>query len=235
MSLILEALRKLDREKQTPERGLVVTGATAWARAEPRRGARLALIALIGAALGTGAYLWRGRGTSAPAPAPGGATAVSPSATPPGAAAVAPDAEEWQLTAPAEHAGAADRAARGPATPAPGAAATPRPGDAARGAHLLGVAVAEAPGDDPAPSVPAGAADATLSEPGRARRDGLAQPAPPDEVILQAVTERDGLPIAIVNGRLVREGDSFDGIRILRILPSEVEIEIKGERRTVTF
>ena len=41
MSLILEALRKLDRDKAAPERGLVVTGASTWARPE-ERGARFA-------------------------------------------------------------------------------------------------------------------------------------------------------------------------------------------------
>ena len=41
--------------------------------------------------------------------------------------------------------------------------------------------------------------------------------------------------MAIVNDRLVREGDSFDGIRILRIGATEVEVEVHGQKRVLTF
>jgi hypothetical protein len=35
--------------------------------------------------------------------------------------------------------------------------------------------------------------------------------------VLQAVSTRDGAPIAMVNGRLVREGDTIDGFRVTKI------------------
>jgi hypothetical protein len=41
--------------------------------------------------------------------------------------------------------------------------------------------------------------------------------------------------VAILNDRLVREGDSFDGIRVIRIGEAEVEIEVHGERRLIRF
>ena len=35
--------------------------------------------------------------------------------------------------------------------------------------------------------------------------------------------------------RLVFEGDSFDGIKVLRIGEAEVEVEIRGQRRVLRF
>jgi hypothetical protein len=61
-----------------------------------------------------------------------------------------------------------------------------------------------------------------------------APPAAP-ELRLNAITVRDGRPIALINDRLVREGDSFDGVRILRIGESEVEVEVQGQRRVIRF
>ena len=52
---------------------------------------------------------------------------------------------------------------------------------------------------------------------------------------LTAISARDGEPIALLNDRLVREGDRFDGVRVLRIGTTEVEIEVDGERRTIGF
>ena len=41
--------------------------------------------------------------------------------------------------------------------------------------------------------------------------------------------------MALVNDRLVFEGDSFDGVRILRIGEAEVEVEVRGQRRVLRF
>jgi hypothetical protein len=41
--------------------------------------------------------------------------------------------------------------------------------------------------------------------------------------------------VAILNDRLVREGDAFDGIRVLRIGEAEVEVEVGGVRRVIRF
>jgi hypothetical protein len=52
---------------------------------------------------------------------------------------------------------------------------------------------------------------------------------------LQAIGERDGRPVAVIGGRLVREGDHYDGVTIVRIGADEVEIEVQGQRRTLRF
>jgi hypothetical protein len=52
---------------------------------------------------------------------------------------------------------------------------------------------------------------------------------------LQAISAQDGHPVAILNDRLVREGDSFDGVKVIRIGADEVEIEVAGRRRVVKF
>ena len=44
-----------------------------------------------------------------------------------------------------------------------------------------------------------------------------------------------GKPVALINDRLVREGDSFDGVRVLRIGEAEVEVEVRGQRRVLRF
>ncbi len=58
---------------------------------------------------------------------------------------------------------------------------------------------------------------------------------PPDDLRLNAITQRDGRPVALVNDRLVFEGDSFDGVKILRIGEAEVEVEVHGQRRVLRF
>ena len=52
---------------------------------------------------------------------------------------------------------------------------------------------------------------------------------------LQAISQRDGRPIAVLNSRVVHEGDHFEGVTILRIGVDEVEIEVRGRRRTLRF
>ena len=64
------------------------------------------------------------------------------------------------------------------------------------------------------------------------------EPAPtprPDGLRLTAISQRDGRPVALINDRLVFEGDSFDGVRVIRIGESEVEVEVRGERRVLRF
>jgi len=52
---------------------------------------------------------------------------------------------------------------------------------------------------------------------------------------LHAISEQDGVPIAVINERVVRVGDTFDGIRVLRIGAAEVEVEAGGARRILRF
>lgn len=194
MSLIFEALKKLEREKQAPERGILVVGPTQWAGggARVRLGVVVAgAVALVGLGVAIGVALRRSEAPTSPAPpAPAPVPAVLP---------VAP---------PAAHASSLDLGAAGPRSAAPQAipvAVPPRPAPAP-------VAVAETP----------------LPEP--VRPQGLV-------LALQAVTEQEGIPVALINDRLMRVGDSFDGVKVLSITAGAVEVQIEatGERRTLTF
>jgi hypothetical protein len=52
---------------------------------------------------------------------------------------------------------------------------------------------------------------------------------------LTAIAHRDGQPVAVLNDRLVREGDSFDGVTVVRIGTSDIEIEVRGRRLVIEF
>jgi hypothetical protein len=182
VSLIFEALKKLDREKQAPERGFLVVGSGAWGAG--RRVGPLP-IALAIAAAGVAGFLaarWGARpGPVAPAAA-APATAVSPSAPP------------TLSTAPA----------------------------------VSPPVRTEAPARDPV------ALPSAAFEPKAPRVEPVEAP-PVEPLALQAVSERDGQPVAILNGQLVRVGDVLAGARILRIAPDSVEIERDGRRVTIGF
>lgn len=170
MSLILEALRKLEREKQVPERGVVVVGATPWPGAPGERRLGLFLLGLLIGAGVLGAARWRQQLGPPPAPQPSAAAVVPvPSPDKPAAAPVSQPAA--------------------PRRPAPAA-------------------------------VPASAPTHRPAEP---------------SFTLQAISEREGRPVAIVNDRLLREGDSIDGARIVRIAKEEVELELAGRRVVLRF
>jgi hypothetical protein len=191
LSLILEALKKLDREKQAPDRGLLVVGPASW---PSRRGGRAtaATSALVGgvlAVVGMGAVLWLYGKRSPPA----AATSPAPAAVPAPAPVMAPPTSDRPAVA----------TGRAPAM-APTPAATPARASAPLSAELPPVKAAKA------------------------------SPAA-DRFQLQAISARDGHPVAVLNDRLVREGDTFDGVRVVRIGADEVEIEVAGRRRLVKF
>ncbi len=194
MSLILEALKKLEREKQAGERGLVVLSHLPWVGARTgRRGlvavsvAVLALILLVLAIAG----IWQWRGARPP-PVPA-ARSAHPADPPSGASLLTPGSPTAFPPAGTDTRSVAARPEL-PATrlPVPVAAPTPVP--------------------DTGPT-----------------------PYKAGEIRLNAISVRDGHPVAMLNDRLVREGDSFDGIRVLRIGEAEVEVEVDGVRRTLKF
>ena len=201
MSLILDALKKLEREKDAREPGVLVVGSVPWgARARSR-------LPLAAALAGTGLValvalaLWPRDRPARPAAAPspvGSAPATTPttSAAPPVPAAVrasaAPPPEARRLSVPS--------AAVGPAE-------VPSPGSAP--------AEEEESATSPSPS-------------------RVEAPAP-DDLHLNAISQRDGRPVALINDRLLFEGDSFDGVKILRIGETEVEVEVRGKRRVLRF
>lgn len=195
MSLIFEALKKLEREKQAPERGILVVGPTQWAGG----GARVRLwvvvagaLALLGLGVAIGAVLRRPP-EAAPA-SPAQALAVVPVAPPSAPLAAPAPPAKLDLGPPA--------AAQAPVQ----AAAKPRLG--------------------------ASAPPATVETP----KPASAGPHGP-VLTLQAVTEQDGVPVALINDRLMRVGDAFEGVKVLSIGAGAVEVEIEatGERRTLTF
>ena len=87
-------------------------------------------------------------------------------------------------------------------------------------AGLVVYALTRPPAPAPAPAGQAAAPAATAAAP---------------ELRLTAISERQGRPIAVVNDRVVGEGDHVDGARVLRIAPTEVDVEIGGARRTLRF
>ena len=193
MSLILDALRKLERDKDAREPGVVVVGSVPWGEARPRLPLVLVLVAAAVLALalvgGAGWLLRNAPGTKAGTP-----SAAAPTATP----ASAPDAAS-AVPPPSTSGGASP-----PATaPSPRPLALPAP-DAATGA--------------PAEAPPAARPAATS-----------------DHVRLTAISQKDGRPVVLINDRLMFEGDSFDGVKVLRIGEAEVEVEVRGKRRTLRF
>jgi hypothetical protein len=181
VSLVLEALKKLDREKGRDERGFVVMAAAPW----PTRGARRwpAWAALGVATAGAIVAVLALRTSSAP---------PAPAVVPPAPAARSDAAPVVEATPPAAAASVATTAAPR-STPA---------------------RVAAKPAAEPTP-IPAAV--------------------PPPGPRLQAISERDGQPIAMINDHVVRVGDEVDGMRVLAIRIDEVDIEVGGRRTTLRF
>jgi hypothetical protein len=203
VSLILEALRKLEREKAVGDRGFVVLSHVPWAGGRTGRGG-LAWVALLAVLAGVGliaSWLRWSATPSRPLPAAAG---------PPVTASVV--AAPATILAPAVSA---------PAAPLPSTRSGPEPPDSP---------------SPPKPSAAPPTADPAAPSPAEESAVG-ATPATSKkgELRLNAISQRDGRPVAILNDRLVREGDSFDGIHVLRIGEAEVEVEVGGERRTLRF
>lgn len=205
MSLILEALKKLERERQSPDRGFLVLGSGTWSAAAPSRrrmAAALLGAVLLGAAGGTA--FWRLRDAT---PSRAAAEAVPSPALP---IAAPPATPLLAATLPA--APPPQPASVRPAQP-PAAAAAPTD-------------VREA-SEDSAVRVP----DSTAAASG----GSSAPPDPEPRLKLQAISRRDGRLVAVLGDRLVYEGDSFDGVRVLRIGEAEVELEVEGRRVVIGF
>jgi hypothetical protein len=199
VSLILDALKKLERDKDAREPGVLVVGSVPWGtRTHHRRTFALALAGIGLVALVVFAVWPRDRparpaaappsSDSVPSPAPRIGVPAAPLATtaPP---AVAPP-ERRRLTVPPS--------AAGPGSP---------------------------PGSSPAD----GEVLATSPVPSRGTAPG------PDDLRLNAISQRDGRPVALINDRLVFEGDGFDGVKVLHIGEAEVEVEVGGRKRILRF
>jgi hypothetical protein len=198
VSLILEALRKLERDKPAPDRGVVVmtTGGLSG-RGGRAPGWGWLLLGIAGGLFTALAILeWR-----RPEVPPGGApTAAAPAASAP------PRSLPPTRPAPSPAASAARVAAPGPAPAAPASAVA---------ARSMAAPAATAPSPSATPGTP----------------DAPAAPA----LTLHAITVQDGQPVALINDRILREGDEIDGVRVLRIGEAEVEIERAGQRAVLRF
>jgi len=191
VSLILDALKKLEGEKNVREPGVLVVGSVPWGEGRrSRRPLAFAVAALV--ALAFAGWWWlrptprpaAAPASASPAPPPSPAVAGTPTALPP------------------------------PESLAPSSSASAPP------ARQLAVPTLDETARPPAPT---GRAPAAVTRPA------------PDDLRLNAITQRDGHPVALINDRLVFEGDSFDGVRILRIGEAEVEVEVRGQRRVLRF
>jgi len=203
MSLILDALRKLERDRDARAPGILVVGSVPWG--ETSRARRVALVGIAAAALALAVAVgWFLR----PAAAPPGAEPQLPASVPTLAARPAP-------------------------TPAPASATPPR--SWAPQAVLPSASTSEpAASDVPQPSAEPAVERISVAP----VAPDAQQPAPaprPDDLRLTAISRRDGRPVALINDRLVFEGDSFEGVRVIRIGEAEVEVEVRGERRVLRF
>jgi hypothetical protein len=228
VSFILDALKKLEREKDEREPGVVLVGPVPWGERDPRRrGAGLAVAGAVLAVVLGGTFLWLRSGSESPAPRTGGEGTAGPSATvTPGP--TGPGISEANPTAPAR---ARDGAK--PEAPPPPAVREPAPVDAVTPTSATeGMASAQRPPSPLVPGDPLPPETPATSEP----RDEPTKPAAvAPEFRLTAISSRDGHPIALLNDRLVREGDRFGDITILEIGETSVEIEVNGKRQTVGF
>jgi hypothetical protein len=190
LSLILDALRKLERDKQAGEPGVVVVGPVPWGeRVRTRRWLVPGLFVLGGMCLAA-VTTWLLVRTPPPRPSPGTAEARPASPVAP-APASAPSASPAPVPEANAVAPPPDRGLAVPATPP------------AEATHASPVARASAP--------------AAL------------------ELRLNAISQKDGRPVALINDHLVFEGDSFEGVRVVRIGETEVEVEVDGKRRVLRF
>jgi cell division septation protein DedD len=201
VSLILDALKKLERDKEAREPHVLVVGSVPWGT---RARSRLPLVAAAVGVVVVGllaVMLWL-RNT-APRPA-----TVAPS---PGGPSPAPSAAAAPIASPPA-----------PAAPSAAPAAAPEPRR---------------------PSLPSGRPEADHAKPaedtespaGPATEAGAPKAPGTEELRLTAISRRNGRPVALINDRLLFEGDGFDGVKVLRIGEDEVEVEVRGVKKVLRF
>jgi len=214
VSLILEALRKLDREKESPHRGVLVLGTVTAPDRSPRRVA-LGAVALAGVLALVAAVVLVAR-LAVPPPPPDAVESAAPVLDPSKAEARSGDVSPQSAARPASQPAPMHPPAslREPTESTGGV-------EPAESAHRAPAKPTETRSPSPAPAP-----------------QGIAEPVAetdPQALVLEAIADRDGERVAVLSGRLVREGDVFGATRVLRIGSSEVEIETSGVRRVLRF
>jgi hypothetical protein len=220
VSLILEALKKLERDKETPDRGFLVMAQMPWVgegRGRKWLLAAGAVVVLLAAVL---AGRWLGSSPVPPAelgPAALAARAGTPAASlPPGPPPSLVRQATPELPPPAA-------AQAGPAPVLPRYLPPPQ-----RPAFPVSPRAERPRAAGPAPAAaapPALAPDASAA----------AAPSGAGALRLEAVSEQDGVAVAVVSGQLVREGDRIGEATVVRIGVQEVEIEVGGHRSLLRF
>jgi len=216
VSLVLEALRRVEKSSASP--GTVGVSVSSNRPAARRRGSLFPL--LLG--LGTGALALFFFTEPRPERRP-----VAPAQAP--------------VPAPVAPALAPVVKATMPSPPAP-ADEEPRPG---RGTSSTLPPVGEKSKSEPSRESPPSKEEELrprdLSPARPAEADASARsPDPrapaPGALVLQAISERDSRPIAVISDQLVREGDLIAGVRVLSIGADSVEIRLEsGRQETLRF
>jgi len=229
VSLILEALKKLERDKQVSDKGFLVMAASPWPGAPTSRlvwaSLTLGALGVVGLA-GAGAWWWWHRTGGEP-----GGPPARQGSVPPG------NARAEHLSLPLVSDGAP------PVAPPRGRSPMPT------GTNTAAI-VPLREGSRPAPP-PQELSSREKAPPsdteGTHGVTGVPNPQPPQPpetrgggtgaatIRLAAISERDGRPVAIINDRMLFEGDTVDGMKVLHIGENEVELELNGRRQVVHF
>jgi hypothetical protein len=217
MSFILDALRKVDRSKDSaaarPEDLVVMEGGRQWGSS--RRALPMTLVALSLVALGVSVY------ALVRTLSPRQATPSAPVTAPPSAAAPTPQSPAFEEPSPPPDLQRAE-----PPDPSPSRApqvavevpAEPEPAPVPP-IRLVGRgSSAAAPSKEEAPTGEPSAAELGL---------------PP--LVLQGTSVVNDRPVAVVNYQRVFEGDFVEGARVVRIADRLVELEFEGRRFTLRF
>lgn len=229
MSLILDALRKIEQERRYAGEHGEAPAARGIALESSRRRRAISLlavmvvIAVISALLTAGAFRFLRDGGETPPEIAAEASAPVASVEAP----LDPPAVETRL-AKAEPEPSAPRRAPEPAPPPPSyAPSSPAPLPPATDAVDEEPSAAFRLVGQGSPSRTAPISDSTPRE---AERD-------PDlpRLVLQGTSVIDGKPVAVISDQRVFEGDHIEGAVVIRIQERAVELEFEGRRFTLTL
>jgi hypothetical protein len=240
MSFILDALKKLERQKQKETTKVgdqpVMVGGRRWG--ENRSGTAFvwgSAIVAVAALVVAGLALYRSLTPSTPP-----SNDVSPVA----ATFSPPESLAPETSSPVEISSedASESEEPSPVREASPFASSPRDAEEDEPVDLPDVEDVEEPTLDDIESVPpvrltGKPKEEPTSEPAERLQDSPTSeiPAGLPELILQGTSVVDGKPIAVVNYQRLFEGDTIEGATVIRIADRSVELEYEGKRFTLTF
>jgi hypothetical protein len=217
VSLILEALRKLERDRKSPDPGVVVVGVQAWpARSTTARNIGIAFCAVALVAFG----FWLGTAPHLPS----GAAPAVPS--------VSPEAPQG-LRSPAS---SGEISARERWVAAPSSTPSPTGRRSLEASSTLEPRAAVSPADEGPRPLPT--EESRSDEPtGGIREETVVVIEPTGGALprLHAITRQGDRNVALLDDHVVSEGDAYNGWKVMRIGDSEVEIDVAGRRHILRF